>query len=84
VEDIFVKPECRGRGIGKALLSFIARIGLERNIGRLEWNCLEWNEPSKQFYKSLGARQMQEWTMFRIAGDNIKSLAKTVLVTPIS
>jgi GNAT superfamily N-acetyltransferase len=84
IEDIFVKPEFRGEGIGKALLSFIARIGLERNIGRLEWNCLEWNEPSKNFYKSQGARQMREWTMFRIAGDTIRSLAKAVSVTPIS
>ncbi|MDR0656643.1 MAG: GNAT family N-acetyltransferase [Treponema sp.] len=83
VEDIFVKPELRSKGIGKALLSFIARIGLERDIGRLEWNCLEWNESSKQFYKSLGARQMQEWTIFRVTGGAVKNLAETVLVTPV-
>jgi GNAT superfamily N-acetyltransferase len=82
VEDIFVKPELRGKGIGKALLSFLARLGLERNIGRLEWNCLDWNEPSKQFYENLGARQMSEWTGFRISGDTIKDLAEAVLVTP--
>jgi GNAT superfamily N-acetyltransferase len=82
VEDIFVKPELRGKGIGRALLSFLARVGQERNIGRLEWNCLDWNEPSKQFYKSQGARQMSEWTIFRVTGDNIKNLAEAVPVTP--
>jgi GNAT superfamily N-acetyltransferase len=74
IEDIFVKPEYRGRGLGKALLRFIAGIAAERNCGRLEWACLDWNEPSVAFYKSQGARPLTEWTTYRVAGDTLREL----------
>src|SRR5438270_3078018 len=66
LEDLFVKPEARGRGFGKALLVELARIARERNCGRMEWSVLDWNEPSIRFYKSLGAAPMDEWTMYRL------------------
>ncbi len=74
LEDLFVKPEMRGRGMGKLMLSFLARLALERNCGRLEWWVLDWNEPSINFYKSMGALPMDEWTVYRVTGDNLKSL----------
>lgn len=74
LEDLFVKPEMRGRGMGKLMLSFLARLALERNCGRLEWWVLDWNEPSINFYKSMGAVPMDEWTVYRVTGDNLKSL----------
>ena len=76
LEDLFVKPEYRGRGHGKALIKELARITVERGCGRLEWCCLDWNKPSIDFYLSLGARQMSEWTTYRLAGESLKSLAK--------
>jgi GNAT superfamily N-acetyltransferase len=76
IEDIFVKPEFRGRGLGKIFFSFLAKIALERNCGRLEWNCLNWNEPSIEFYKKQGARQLEEWITFRITKDGMKKLAE--------
>lgn len=66
LEDLYVRPELRGRGIGKALLMRLAAIARERNCGRLEWAVLNWNEPAIEFYKSLGARPLTEWTVFRL------------------
>ena len=75
LEDIFVEPEHRGQGIGAALLTRIARIACDRNCGRLEWSVLTWNEPSIGFYERLGARRMEEWRVFRLAGTALKNLA---------
>ena len=75
LEDLFVKPEYRGRGHGKALITELARITVERGCGRLEWTCLDWNTPSINFYLSLGARQMSEWTNYRLTGDSLNTLA---------
>ena len=75
LEDLFVKPEYRGRGHGKALITELARITVERGCGRLEWTCLDWNTPSINFYLSLGARQMSEWTNYRLTGDRLNALA---------
>ncbi len=66
LEDIFVEPAYRGRGIGKALLASVARVAVERGCGRLEWAVLDWNSPAIGFYRSLGARPMDEWTVYRI------------------
>ena len=74
LEDLFVKPEYRGRGHGKALITELARITVERGCGRLEWSCLDWNKPSIDFYLSLGAKQMNEWTAYRLTGDSLNSL----------
>lgn len=75
LEDLFVLPEYRGRGYGKGLLRKLAQIAVERGCGRLEWWCLDWNTPSIDFYKSLGAVPMEEWTTFRITGETLTSLA---------
>lgn len=75
LEDLFVKPEFRGKGIGKTLLSFLAGLTLERNCGRLEWACLDWNEPSIKFYRQLGAVPMEDWTVYRVTGEALKELA---------
>ncbi|HEX2869557.1 MAG TPA: GNAT family N-acetyltransferase [Ignavibacteriales bacterium] len=77
LEDLFVKPELRGKGIGKALLIHLAKIAVEKKCGRFEWSVLDWNEPAIKFYKSLGARPMDEWTVMRVDGENLKSLAET-------
>lgn len=76
LEDIFVKKEFRGRGHGKALIKEVARIAVERGCKRLEWVCLDWNKPSIDFYLSLGAKPMDEWTIYRCAGENLINLAK--------
>jgi len=76
LEDLFVKPEHRGKGYGKALLKKLASIAVERGCGRLEWWCLDWNKPSIDFYLSLGAVPMDEWTVFRVTGDTLANLAK--------
>lgn len=76
LEDLYVMPEFRGKGYGKALLKQLARIAEERGCGRLEWWCLDWNRPSIDFYLSLGAVPMEDWTVFRITGDTFKELAK--------
>lgn len=76
LEDLFVYPEMRGHGIGKALLSSLARIAIEKGCGRFEWSCLDWNEPSINFYKSLGAIPMQDWTIYRMTGEALINLAK--------
>ena len=79
LEDLFVKPEFRGRGLGKRLLAELARIAVERRCGRLEWAVLDWNEPAIGFYKRLGARPMHDWTVFRLAGEELKRLAEAPL-----
>lgn len=76
LEDLYIKPEMRGQGIGKILLAFLARLALKRNCGRLEWWCLDWNEPSIQFYKKLGAVPMDEWTVYRVTDQALDNLAK--------
>ena len=75
LEDIFVKPDHRGRGHGKALIKELARISVERGCGRMEWCCLDWNKPSIDFYLSLGATPMDEWTTYRLTGDGLRRLA---------
>lgn len=76
LEDLYVMPEYRGKGYGKALLKKLASIAVERDCGRLEWWCLDWNKPSIDFYLSLGAEPMSDWTVYRIAGDTLKNLAE--------
>lgn len=75
LEDLFVCPERRGIGVGKALLGHVAKIAEERGCGRLEWSCLDWNTPSIEFYKSLGAVSMDEWTTYRLTGDTLHKMA---------
>lgn len=74
LEDLFVLPEYRGKGYGKGLIQTLARIAVERGCGRLEWWCLDWNTPSIEFYRSLGAVPMDEWTVYRIAGKTLLEL----------
>ena len=74
LEDLFIKPEHRGKGYGKATLQQLGRIALERGCGRLEWACLDWNRPSIDFYLSLDAKPMDEWTVYRLTGDSLKGL----------
>ena len=74
LEDLFIKPEHRGKGYGKATLQQLGRIALERRCGRLEWACLDWNRPSIDFYLSLDAKPMEEWTVYRLTGDSLKGL----------
>lgn len=75
LEDLFVKPEFRRKGYGKIMLSKLAKIAVERNCGRLEWSVLDWNTPAIDFYKSLGAAPMDEWTTFRLTGESLRNLA---------
>ena len=75
LEDLYVKPEYRGCGFGKAILEKLAGIVAERGCGRLEWWCLNWNQPSIDFYRSLGAEPMKDWTVYRISGDTLKNMA---------
>jgi GNAT superfamily N-acetyltransferase len=75
LEDLFVEPEHRGKGIGKALLIRLAKIAIERGYGRLEWAVLDWNTPSIEFYRSLGAVPLDEWTAYRLTGDALSRLA---------
>lgn len=76
LEDLFVLPEYRGRGYGKALLKKLAGIAVERGCGRLEWSCLDWNKPSIDIYLSLGAKPMDEWTVYRLTGETLNNYAK--------
>ena len=77
LEDLFVLPEHRGKGYGKAILKKLANIALERGCGRMEWWCLDWNQPSIDFYLSLNAEPMGEWTTYRLAGETLKALAES-------
>ena len=76
LEDLYVKPDYRGHGHGKALIQKLAAIACERGCGRLEWSCLDWNKPSIDFYLSLGAQQMNEWTVYRFEGKSLAALAE--------
>ena len=76
LEDLFVKPEHRGRGYGKGLLKQLAKIAVERGCGRLDWQCLDWNQPSIDFYLSLGAVPMEDWTTYRLTGDTLRAMAE--------
>ena len=77
LEDLFVVPKFRGRGYGKALLVHLAKLAVERDCGRFEWSVLDWNEPAIGFYKKLGARPMDAWTIMRVTGDALHKLAKS-------
>ena len=81
LEDLFVIPEMRGLGLGRAMLVELARIARARNCGRFEWAVLDWNEPAIRFYKKLGAVPMDEWTIFRLAGDALERLAESAVKT---
>jgi GNAT superfamily N-acetyltransferase len=76
LEDLFVRPEARGSGLGKSFLQRLAQLAVERDCARLEWAVLDWNEPSIGFYKALGARPMDEWTVFRVDGAALETLAR--------
>ena len=76
LEDLFVLPEYRGKGYGKALLKKLASIAVERGCGRLEWCCLDWNQPSIDFYLSLGAKPLTDWTIYRVTGDTLQKLTE--------
>ncbi|MEO8433922.1 MAG: GNAT family N-acetyltransferase [Pyrinomonadaceae bacterium] len=76
LEDLFVRPEARGKGFGRALLQHLARIAVERNCGRMEWAVLNWNEPALGFYQSLGANPMADWIVFRLSGKALEDLAR--------
>lgn len=78
LEDLFVQPDLRGHGIGRALLACLARIAVERGCGRLEWSVLDWNEPAIGFYQRLGAQPLEEWTMYRMTGPALTQLAETI------
>ena len=75
LEDLYISPEYRGKGYGKATLQRLAQIAVERGCGRLEWSCLDWNQPSIDFYLSLGAVPMEEWTVYRLTGDTLTQMA---------
>lgn len=75
LEDLYVRPEMRGKGIGKLLLSYLAKLALDRGCGRFEWWCLDWNKSSIDFYKSIGAIPMDEWTVYRVCDDALTDLA---------
>lgn len=76
LEDLFVKPEFRGKGIGREVLGFLARLAVERGCGRLEWAVLDWNARAIDFYKRLGARPLEDWTVFRLGGSDLKEFAR--------
>ena len=76
LEDLYVRPSYRGKGYGKALLIKLAQIAVTRGCGRLEWACLDWNQPSIDFYRSLGAVPMDEWTVYRVSGKTLEKMAK--------
>ncbi len=76
LEDLFIIPEMRGKGFGKKMLSHLAKLAVERDCGRLEWACLDWNEPAICFYKNLGATPQNEWTVYRLKGEMLLDMAK--------
>jgi GNAT superfamily N-acetyltransferase len=75
LEDLFVLPEWRGRGLGRMLLAHLARIAVDRGYGRMEWSVLDWNELAIRVYRGVGARPMDEWTVYRLSGDALRALA---------
>ncbi len=75
LEDIYIYPEYRGRGIGKMMMTYLAKLAMERGCGRFEWSCLKWNKSSLDFYASLGAETMNEWVTLRVSGEKLKDLA---------
>ena len=77
LEDLYVLPEYRGKGYGRAILKRLAGIAVERKCGRLEWSCLDWNQPSIDFYLSLGAVPMNDWTVYRITGSTLNELSES-------
>jgi GNAT superfamily N-acetyltransferase len=77
LEDLFVRPAARGRGVGRALMAACARVAVQRNYGRFEWSVLDWNEPALQFYRTLGARALDEWLPHRLTGAPLAALADT-------
>jgi len=79
LEDLFVRPAFRGKGVGRALLAHLARTAVERGCGRLEWWVLDWNEPAIGFYRALGAQPMSDWTVFRLSGEPLAALARSPL-----
>lgn len=76
LEDLYVKPEIRGEGLGKVFLSYLAKLAIERDCGRLEWWCLDWNKSSIKFYKKMGAIPMDDWTVFRVCDEALTNLAE--------
>ncbi len=76
LEDLYVDPACRGKGYGKAMLACLAKVAVERGCERLDWWCLDWNEPSIRFYRSLGAKPMSDWTVYRLEGESLKAFGK--------
>ena len=78
LEDLFVRPSARGKGIGRGLLAHLARLALARGCGRVEWSVLNWNDPAIRFYKSLGAVAQDEWTLYRVSGEPLERLAKEI------
>ena len=76
LEDVFIQPEFRGKGYGTAIFRELAKIAKEENCGRMEWTCLDWNEPSRQFYRKMGAVTMDEWTVHRFTEDTIRKIAE--------
>lgn len=75
IEDLFIKPEMRGKGFGKIMLSYLGKLAKERGCGRLDWQCLNWNEPSIKFYKKMGAISLDDWITFRLTGEKLNDLA---------
>ena len=82
LEDLFVRPAFRGRGVGRALMVHLARVALERDCGRFEWSVLDWNENAIRFYRSLGAQGMAGWSVQRVQGDALRSLAQDAACSP--
>lgn len=78
LEDLFVKPEFRGKGFGKSMLAFLAKIAVDNKFGRVEWSVLDWNTPAIDFYKNLGAVSMDQWKVFRLTGDNLKDVGRLI------
>ncbi|MEP7104573.1 MAG: GNAT family N-acetyltransferase [Chloroflexota bacterium] len=76
LEDLFVRPEARGQGHGKALLARLAAVAIERGCGRMEWAVLDWNTPSIEFYEAMGARPNQDWTVYRLSGESLQAMGK--------
>lgn len=80
LEDLYIRPAYRGRGYGRKLLAFLANLAVQRGCGRFEWSVLDWNNPAIQLYKSLGAQPLEDWTQFRLTGENLKKLAASFRV----